>query len=352
MAQLEAILSAEISVGAPKKENIMRIKLNRLAVSEELQKRMYLKKNNPELCVSYIRVTHDVREKMRRKAYGGYTQLKDRGNEAYTRIYDPLRSEHERKYHELERYGFEFNHDAEHDIYYYPSSSGTGGPRIRKSRSPKTEDLYCYSSLPSEPTDGSLRRKIPPGSTPSRSRNSMGYTALGGIASSSVDTDSEWEEETEKEEKEEYSELSYKRDEKGDTNYSMEERGKAKEPADGKEALDEVHLMQLGMYERAKEAYQRGREEKYEKKKIKKKKEINEYETHSKVVFPLAPRYSYRNSSSDFFESASYRGSEGRQHDPAGGTPPPRKSYRGLQFLKPRFDPLEGCGGTSSRHSL
>lgn len=38
--------------------------------------------------------------------------MKDKGNEAYTRIYDPLRSEHERKYSELERYGFEFNFEA------------------------------------------------------------------------------------------------------------------------------------------------------------------------------------------------------------------------------------------------
>jgi hypothetical protein len=46
MKHVEEILSAEISVGAPKKENIMRIKLNRLAVSEELQKKMYMEKVN------------------------------------------------------------------------------------------------------------------------------------------------------------------------------------------------------------------------------------------------------------------------------------------------------------------
>lgn len=58
MTQLEAILSAEISVGAPKKENIMRIKLNRLAVSEELQKKLYLEKMSPELCVLGLLFSH------------------------------------------------------------------------------------------------------------------------------------------------------------------------------------------------------------------------------------------------------------------------------------------------------
>lgn len=54
MKQVEEILSAEIYVGSPKKENIMRIKLNRLAVSEELQKKMYLQRMSTE---SYVKAT-------------------------------------------------------------------------------------------------------------------------------------------------------------------------------------------------------------------------------------------------------------------------------------------------------
>eukprot|EP01126_Amoeba_proteus_P011640 TRINITY_DN1473_c0_g1_i18.p1 TRINITY_DN1473_c0_g1~~TRINITY_DN1473_c0_g1_i18.p1 ORF type:complete len:812 (+),score=196.67 TRINITY_DN1473_c0_g1_i18:740-3175(+) len=111
MSQANEILSSPISVGTPKVENVMRIKLNRLAVSEELQKQTYLQ---------------SFRSRHKKKMEGGYTQLKDRSHETYASLYDPKQSFHEQKYRELERYGYNFEEgthgDREYE-YLIPNSS-------------------------------------------------------------------------------------------------------------------------------------------------------------------------------------------------------------------------------------
>lgn len=235
--------------------------------------------------------------------YGGYTQLKDKGNEAYTRIYDPLRSEHERKYSELEKYGFEFQYDSPHSEYYCPSSSDTSPPRPRPSPSPL----------------------VPIALVPQSDERS--------------ETDSEWEDEDSPKMSPAF---------KGDTlhpgtsgnDMSPAFKGDILHPGtSGNDTREETHIKQDGKNkERAENTSYDTLLKRDTTGKV--KSGDNPSSDSSTNVFPLAPRYSYRNST----ESTDYRRGSSERHGPAGGAPPPRKSYRGIQFLKPRFDPLEGCG--------